>query len=185
LFRNYGPKIEEIDPEVGRFGGIFVLEAGSDAEYHSSMDANYLYLRGNTATSGDISEYFNGIIYGNLDAKDEYAFLNSVIKRDLINEDNIEALANSVVQEGNLENIQEITGHIGGEDFAIMQKIRGAVARRMGFGSVHIEDEYAKDTILIVSSGDVKSATDNNGEFSPDSPDFTKSLPLAVSITRR
>lgn len=182
IFRNYGLPFNRLDTSKGKFGGIFVLPTELDAEFHNNNNqlANYLYLKGNSATSNDIDDYFRDVRYGRKDEKKEFNFLNNVIGKKVINEDNIKDLADSVTQEGLLENIQNIANYYEGDDFALMQKLRGSIAKRLGFSAADMYDEYAGNSKLIVDPYAIKSATDNTGEFNPKTSNILRSHPAAT-----
>jgi hypothetical protein len=183
IFRNYGLPFNRLDTSKGKFGGIFVLPAELDAEFHNNNNnqlANYLYLKGNSATSNDIDDYFRDVRYGRKNEKKEFNFLNNVIGKKVINEDNIKDLADSVTQEGLLENIQNIANYYEGDDFALMQKLRGSIAKRLGFSAADMYDEYAGNSKLIVDPYAIKSATDNTGEFNPKTSNILRSHPAAT-----
>lgn len=53
-----------------------------------------------------------------------------------------------------------------------IQKLRGAVARELGFQVVRTPDEFDGETVMILSPEQIKSATGNNGQFDPNDPNI-------------
>jgi len=154
----------EIIKKIGNFGGIFALPY-EESNYRSK---NYdLFLKGEILEKSDIDD--------NLPENSSKLF--SDLLRKEITEDEadllIEALedeADYPLEDSGVWDILQVSEESGAQ--IEIQKLQGQVADKLGYGSTRIWDEFEGETILIVNPNQIKSATDNNGEFSNDNPNI-------------
>jgi hypothetical protein len=152
----------------GRFGGAIFVREGAPSGYGSAQHA--LYVRGPILELDQMADALESAEGNNVLAK---ALPSNV-------EDDARAEVAQALTDGShyptSESVWEAIGAIDEADAQVeIQTLRGKVARALGYGAVRTPDEFDGQTVMILDPTQIKSATGNNGEFNPASPDIRKS----------
>lgn len=151
----------------GRFGeAIFVKEGGASGY----GDAQYpLFLRGKVLELDEMADALAG--------DDGRAALASEVGSDL-DDDVLDAIADALTDGSHYpddERVMEAIGAIDEADAQLeIQRLRGRVARALGYTAVRTPDEFDGDSLMVVSASAIKSAVGNNGNFDEREADITK-----------
>lgn len=158
----------------GRFGGAIFVREGAPSNYGSAQHA--LYVKGPILELSEMADLLSDERGGDLLAK--------AVGREL-DEDEAESLAQALTDGSNYPESEDVWSLIGAIDEADaqveIQKLRGLVAKRLGFEAVRTPDEFDGETVMILSPEQIKSATGNAGTFDPENPDirFSRRAPPA------
>lgn len=148
----------------GRFGeGIFVRE-GAPSGYGEAQHA--LYLRSPILELSDLEIY--------MDTESGRA----AVEAEIIGADEgtvdlvVEALSSDESYPDN-PSVWEAINAIDEADAAIeIQALRGRVAKRLGYDAVRQPDEFDGESVMVLDSSAIKSATGNSGDFDATNPDI-------------
>ena len=149
----------------GRFGGAIFAREGQPSGYGQEQHA--LYVKGPILELQEMANL--------LDSDSGRVALEKATQKSL-SDDEAEALAEALTDGSNYPDDQATWDLIGAIDEADaqleIQKLRGAVARELGFQVVRTPDEFDGETVMILSPEQIKSATGNNGQFDPNDPNI-------------
>jgi len=162
-----------IEEGGGEFGGIFVLpdhRAGYSKKEHSYE----LFVREPIATLEDLRDSIEGL-------KNSGAKTYSDILKTKVSENQAEELTDALTDGSDYPTDEELWDLIGAYDESSatikIQKLRGLIAKSVGFGAVVTPDEFGQETLMVVNPTSIKSATDNSGEFNTENKNITNTAP--------
>ena len=149
----------------GKFGGIFVLPTGAP-EYRAQE--YQFFLRGEVLSLDDMREKLDSLDDGGLSIYQSY-----LSGKEEATDDDVDSITDALTDGSDYPDDQRVWDLLGAIDEADaqveIQRLRGKVAARLGYGAVQTPDEFGTDTIMVTESSQIKSATDNAGTFSPAS----------------
>jgi hypothetical protein len=149
----------------GRFNGAIFARQGEPSGYGQKQHA--IYVKGPILELDEMA--------GLLDTNDGRSALERSVGKQVSNEDH-EVLSAALTDGSQYPDdpmIWDLIGAIDEADAAVeIQNLRGAVAKQLGFQTVRTPDEFDGGTVMILSSTQIKSATDNIGTYDPDNPDI-------------
>lgn len=162
----------------GRFNGAVFVREGAASGYGGAQHA--LYVKGPILELREMADLLEG-------ARGQKALRTAVRRK--IEAEQAELLVSSLTDGSNYPTDQSVWDLIGAIDEADaqveIQKLRGAVARQLGFDAVRTPDEFGGETVMILSPEQIKSATGNRGTFDPADPRITFSRPRAAMLATR
>ena len=149
----------------GRFGGAIFAREGTPSGYGQKQHT--IYVKGPILELQDMADL--------LESESGRAALERAARKSL-SDDQAEALADALTDGSHYPDDQSTWDLIGAIDEADaqleIQKLRGAVAKELGFQAVRTPDEFDGETVMILSPEQIKSATGNNGQFDPNDPNI-------------
>ena len=150
----------------GRFGGVFVSKGGP-VDYGS---ATYpLFLR-NVLSIDELNTRIQ-------ESGDGGASIFSKLLRKTISDNDAEVIAAALTDGSHYptgDHARGLLSAIDDSDAQVeIQKLRGSVARELGYGAVETPDETGGNTFMVVDSSAIKSAIGNSGLFDPRSASLT------------
>lgn len=146
----------------GWFGGIFVLPNGSPR--HRAKEYQF-FLRGEVLSLDDMREKLESLDDGGLSI-----YKPALSGKEDATEEDVESITDALTNGSDYPDdprVWDLLGSIDEADAqADIQRLRGKIAARLGYGAVQTPDEHGMDTIMVTESSQIKSATDNSGIFS-------------------
>lgn len=151
----------------GQYDGAIFVRQGAPSGYGK---AEYpLYVRGPILEINEMA--------GLLSSDRGRSALEKAVRRPL--DDNDSELLKKALTDGSHyptnEDVWSLIGAIDEADAQVeIQRLRGAVAKDLGFKAVRTPDEFDGETVMVLSPEQIKSAIGNRGTFDAKSPDITK-----------
>ncbi|MCE1250609.1 MAG: hypothetical protein LWW82_07745 [Comamonadaceae bacterium] len=149
----------------GRFQGAIFARAGKPSGYHEKQHA--IFIKGPILERRKMADLLEG---------DEARA--ALAKRLGVEEDSdvLDDVVTALTDGSHYPDSQDVWDAIGAVDEADaqleIQRLRGHMARWLGYQSVRTPDEFDGDTVMVLSPEQIKSATNNNGNFDGASPDI-------------
>lgn len=145
----------------GRFDGAIFVREGAESGYGEKQHA--LYLNSPILELDEMRDLL----------ADNPQVLANVLGGNVA-PDVLDMVAESLTDGSNYPDSKEVWDAIGAIDEADAQletqKLRGRVARALGFKAVRTPDEFGGETVMVLDASAVKSAIGNNGNFDPEDP---------------
>lgn len=166
IFYHGGRKgFTEVKGNQGRWtGSIFVTE-GQPSGY--GAETYPLYLKAEILELNQLEKLLN--------SKDGESALRAAVN-DELSDDDVELLIESLTDGSHYptdDRVLEILSAMDEADAQVeIQKLRGDLAKRLGYGAVRTPDEFDGLTVMVVDGSQIKSATSNTGTFDPTNPDI-------------
>ena len=153
----------------GRFSGAIFVRQGTPSNYGKEQHA--LYVKGPILDLAEMADM--------LSSNRGRVALEKAARRPL-SDGEADLLTEALTDGSHYPTSEDVWALIGAIDEADaqleMQKLRGAVANALGFQSVRTPDEFDGETVMILSPEQIKSATANAGNFSPNEGSILESV---------
>lgn len=160
--------IENKDSGNARFGSAIFVREGQKSGYGKAQ--HKLYLIGKVLELSDLEDILSD---------DEGRDVLKQLVGNNVDDDTLDQISESLTDGSHYPEdgpIWEALNIIDEADAQVeIQKLRGKIAKKLGFSAVRTPDEFDGETIMVISASAIKSATGNSGDFDPASTLIAKS----------